>query len=297
MKMWLLRLHRWVALALSVPLMILFVTGLILSFEPILIDNGAERASLSADQVKTLIAKHDPDGKANTLMMRAYDGTASIGTRREGMKHIDLASNEQIAAPGMVARLMQSSRQLHEHMLFNLSWLVIGSTIGLLFLIVVGVVMGWPRLRNSVSGWHKGAGWFGLPLLVLSPLTGLALAFGISFSAPPPHIDGAAWPSLKEAVQVVGAKYDLSHLIWIRPRGGQMLARLDDGGEMKVFAVSREELLPTARNWPRLLHEGNWMGAGPALANAVTALAFLVLLVTGAWIWARRTFRRRPARS
>ncbi len=296
MKMWLLRLHRWVALALSVPLMILFVTGLILSFEPILIDRGADQTSLSADQVKTLIAKHDPDGKANTLMVRAYDGTASIGSRRDGMKHIDIASNEQVASPGMVARLMQSSRQLHEH-LFDLSWLVIGSTIGLLFLIFVGVVMGWPRLRNSLSGWHKGTGWFGLPLLVLSPLTGLALAFGISFSPPPPHVDAAAWPTLNEAVEVVGAKYDLSHLIWIRPRGGQMLARLDDGGEMKVFAVSREALLPTARNWPRLLHEGNWMGMGPALANAATALAFLVLLVTGAWIWVRRTFRRRPARA
>lgn len=297
MKMWLLRLHRWVALALSLPLMILFITGLILAFEPILIDRGADRTSLGADQVRALIAKHDPDGKANTLMVRAYDGTASIGARREGMKHVDLASNEQIASPGLVAKLMLSSRQLHEHMLFDLSWLVTASTIGLLFLIMVGVVMGWPRLRNSLSGWHKGAGWFTLPLLILSPLTGLALAFGISFSAPPPHVDAAAYPNLSEAVQIVGAKHDLSHLIWIRPRGNQMLARLDDGGEMKVFAVSREALLPTERNWPRLLHEGNWMGIGPALANAVVALAFIMLLVTGGWIWVRRTFRKRPVRA
>lgn len=296
MKMWLLRLHRWVALTLSIPLMVLFVTGLILAFEPILIDSGAERVSLSVDQVKTLIAKHDPDGKANTLMVRAYDGTAAIGTRREGMKHVDLASNEQIAAPGFVARLMQTSRMLHEHML-GLGWLVTASTIGLLFLILVGVVMGWPRLRNSLSGWHKGTGWFALPVLILSPLTGLAIAFNVTFSPPPPQVDATAKPDLGEAVRVVGDKYDLAQLTWIRPFGAQMLARLDDDGEMKVFVVSHDGLLPADRNWPRLLHEGNWLGIGPALVNAVISLAFILLLVTGGWIWVRRTFRRKPTRA
>src|SRR5262249_35563041 len=37
----------------------------------------------------------------------------------------------------------------------------------------LGIPMGWPRLRNTLAGWHKGTAWFLLPLVILSPLTGL----------------------------------------------------------------------------------------------------------------------------
>jgi hypothetical protein len=37
----------------------------------------------------------------------------------------------------------------------------------------LGNLMRLPRLQNSLSGWHKAA-WFGVPLVLLSPLTGLA---------------------------------------------------------------------------------------------------------------------------
>ena len=45
--------------------------------------------------------------------------------------------------------------------------------------------MGLPRLRNTVAGWHKATAWILLPLVVLSPLTALAMAFGVTFTTPP----------------------------------------------------------------------------------------------------------------
>jgi uncharacterized iron-regulated membrane protein len=153
-------------------------------------------------------------------------------------------------------------------------------------------------LRNNLSGWHKGTAWILLPLVVLSPLTGLFMALGISFTNAPatPAAKAPALP-MAEAVRVIAAEHDLSTVGWIRPRGNALLARLDDDGEMRVFAVTRDGLVATPRNWPRLIHEGNWGGALSVLINVVTSLALIVLMGSGLWLWARRRMRPRTGRT
>jgi hypothetical protein len=136
--------------------------------------------------------------------------------------------------------------------------------------------------------------WGLLPLIVLSPLTGLFLVYGITFASPPQGGGGRSAPlPLKEAVRVVGEKHDLSTLVWLRQQGGRQLVRLVDGGEYRVFAVTANGTVATPRNWPRLWHEGNFAGVWSALMNVVISLAMVGLLVTGVWIWVRRQLRRR----
>jgi uncharacterized iron-regulated membrane protein len=103
--------------------------------------------------------------------------------------------------------------------------------------------------------------------------------------------------TLIEAVRLVGRDHDLSSLIWMRPMmGGQVMARLAEGGEYAVYTVTRDGAAALPRNWPRLWHEGNFAGAWSAGMNLVLSLAMLGLLVTGLWIWLRRTLRRRRRR-
>jgi len=292
-RQWLLRLHRWIALILSIPFAVVIVTGLILSFEPVALGSGNKFVTPAT--INAALAKHDPAGKQRSIAVRAYDGTLSIGGRNQATV-VDLATNERVAAPGTLASLFGASRQLHEHFIYDLRWVVTASTIAMLVMILLGVLMGWPRIRNTVSGWHKGAGWFVLPLLILSPLTGLALAFGVTFAAPAAPVSGAP-VAISDALRVVGAQYDLSRITWIRPLGGTLAARINDNGEMRVFAVTRDGLIPFARNWPRLLHEGNWSNVIAPALNVITSLALVILLVTGLWIWVRRQFRRRQPRA
>jgi hypothetical protein len=54
------------------------------------------------------------------------------------------------------------ARMMHEH-LIALSWLVVASTIATVVIMIIGILMGLPRLKNTLSGWHKGAAWFTLP--------------------------------------------------------------------------------------------------------------------------------------
>ncbi|RDV05470.1 PepSY-associated TM helix domain-containing protein [Undibacter mobilis] len=294
LRFWLLRFHRWIALVLSIPFAVVIVTGLVLSFEPMVM--GAGSPAVTTASINAALTKHDPDGKARSIAIRAYDSTLSIGgAQRSQATIIDLASNERAAAPGMLASLFGSSRRLHENFIYDLRWVVTASTIAMLVMILLGILMGWPRIRNTVSGWHKGAGWFALPLVILSPLTGLALAFGITFATPAARPAGPA-PSLSEALGIVGTQYDLSRITWVRPLGGVLAARINDNGEMRVFAVTRDGLVPFARNWPRLIHEGNWSGIVAPLLNVITSIALTILMVTGLWIWGRRQFRQRQPR-
>jgi uncharacterized iron-regulated membrane protein len=292
LRFWLLRFHRWIALTLSIPLAVVIVTGLILSFEPMVM--GASDPALTPAAINKALATHDPDGKARSLSIRAYDGTLSIGSRDQAIV-VDLATNARAAAPGALATLFGSSRRLHENFIYDLRWVVTASTIGMLAMILLGVLMGWPRIRNTVSGWHQGAAWFVLPLVILSPLTGLALAFGITFSTPAARPPGTP-VSLSEALKIVGAQYDLSRITWIRPLGGALAARVNDGGELRVFAVTRDGLKPFARNWPRLIHEGNWSAVTAPVLNVITSMALVILLTTGLWIWGRRKLRKRQPR-
>lgn len=298
MKPWLLKFHRWIALVFSLPLAVVLVTGLVLSFEPWLVGRAIAPGSLTAAKVQGLLNQHDPGGKARSLVYRSYDSTLTMSVGRGGGTVVDVATGQKLAGPSALANMLVTTRRLHETLLIDAGWLVIGSTGAMLVLVLLGVLMGWPRFANTVSGWHKAMAWGLLPLIVLSPLTGLFLSFGITFTGSPPVTAGApgAPMTLLQAVQVLGKDRDLSALVWLRPQGGRILARLVEGGEYRVYAVTPGGVTPTPRNWPRLWHEGNFAGAWSALMNVVISVAMIGLLVTGLWIWLRRQFSRRARR-
>ncbi|MCB1510095.1 MAG: PepSY domain-containing protein [Hyphomicrobiaceae bacterium] len=287
MKAWFLRLHRWVALIFALPLVFVLGTAAVLSFEPWLVTSAIKPGSLTADKVSALLAQHDPAGKATRLSHRVYDGTLQIGRGTI----IDVASGQPTAGPSALAATMRTARRMHETLLLDLGWLVLASSFVMIGLAVLGVAMGWPRFANTLGGWHSGAAWVLLPLLVLSPLTGILMAYHISFTGPRAPAPKEPPLKLAEAVRIVGAKHDLSGLIWLRARRGRMLARIVEGGEWRVYTVSRAGTTPTARNWPRLWHEGNFAGMWSSLMNIVTSITMLGLLITGIWIWARRRMR------
>jgi uncharacterized iron-regulated membrane protein len=300
MSYWSRKLHRWVALLFALPLVVVLVTGLILSFEPWLVTSAVRPGSLKPERVAELLAKHDAKGQARGIVHRAYDGTLTFGSGRGGGTVVDISSGEALPGPSRMANLLGTSRRMHETLLIDAGWLVVASTIAMLALTVLGLGMGWPRWSNNLSGWHKTTAWGLLPLVVLSPLTGLFIAWGITFTpprAPASAAEKAAPLRLAEAVQIVARSHDLSGLVWLRPQGGAVMARIVEGGEYKVYRVSREGTAPTPRNWPRLWHEGNFAGAWSALLNVVTSIALIGLLVTGTMIWAKRTMRRARQRS
>jgi uncharacterized iron-regulated membrane protein len=296
-KAWYLKLHRWVAVVFALPLIVVIGTGLILSFEPWLVTRAIEPGSLSPQKVQALLSQHDPRGQVRALVHRNYDHTLTLGSGRGGGIVVDVVDGQVRPGPSTLAKVLGTTRGLHETLLIDAGWMVIASTAVMLVLALLGVLMGWPRLANTLAGWHKATAWTLLPLIILSPLTGLFMAAGITFTGPPPAAAAQGAPlKLSEAVRIVGQDHDLSSLVWMRPQGGRLLVRLVEGGEYALYAVTREGTVAMPRNWPRLWHEGNFAGVWPALMNIVTSLAMIGLLVTGLWIWLRRQSRRRTRR-
>jgi uncharacterized iron-regulated membrane protein len=298
MKAWFLRLHRWITLATVVPLAIVIVTGGVLSLEPILFSRSAGTVPLA--KVEALLAKHDPDGKVGALRINAYESTLNLQAGRGAPPTmIDLVSGEKIAAGQRLwSDFFTSTRRLHEHLLIEQKWIVDYSTIAMIVSMVLGLLMGWPRFRPSLGGWHRTVAFFTAPLLLLSALSGLAIAWGITFITPPTvGGGGSSTPreavTLREAVKLVADKHDLASVIWIRPQGGALRARLYEQGHAGVFTVTKQGLVAGPRNWPRVWHEGVWAGAWSGLLNLGISVVLLGLLITGITIWARRTFRRR----
>lgn len=258
-----------------------------------------EPGSLSPQKVQALLSQHDPRGQARAIVYRSYDRTLTLGSGRGGGVVVDTVTGQVRPRPSALARVLGTARGLHETLLVDAGWLVTTSTAAMLFIVLLGVLMGWPRFKNTLAGWHKAMAWGPLPLIILSPLTGLMMALGITFITPPaspPAARSAPPLTLQEAVQIVGRDHDLSSLIWMRPLGGRLAARLAKDGEYRVYAVTRDGTTPLQRNWPRLWHEGNFAGAWSAAMNAIISMAMIGLLATGIWGWLRRQLRRRARR-
>lgn len=291
MKPWWLRLHRWLALIFALPLIVVMVTGLILSFEPAAVTAAIRPGTLTEAKLIDLIGRYDPSGKAGAISYRSYDNTLSIGGRGNATL-IDGATGERQTNTSTLADVFGTSRRIHEHLVFDGPWLVVTSSVAMLVMFAFGLLMGWPRISNSLAGWHKAVAWGLLPLLILSPLTGVLMSAGVTFTSPAVQPSQARAPSsLAEQVRIIARDHDLSNLIWLRPMRGQPIVRLAEGGEYRLYNVTAEGLVAMQRNWPRLWHEGNFAGVWSSAMNVIISLALIMLLVTGLWIWARRKLR------
>ena len=303
-----LRLHRWITLVFAVPLLAVIFTGLILSFQPIVATVSIKPGSLTMAKFDAIMGKYDPVGKTRSLFVDPYENSISlVGVGDDGATDVDLTTLQETEDDSVLSSWFSESRRLHQRLIFRMGWLVQASTYAMLALAALGVAMGWPRIRNNVSGWHKATAWILLPLVILSPLSGLFLAYNVTFSAAPQGgrptgprgAPGAVsnQVQMRDALAMVAEKFDLSNLSSIGNRGGRLLARVNDGGRLRAYAVTPNGLVEAGSNWPRLFHEGNWAGVWSGLINVIASLAMLGLLGTGLWMWARRTFRRRPVRN
>ncbi len=292
----LLRLHRWITLVFALPLLVVIATGLILSFEP-MTESGRPSTPLTEARLQELIRAHDPQGSATSLTIRGRDDALVLGLPGRSLE-IDLASGAaRMGEPSTLAALYRWARPVHEHLIFNMGWLVIASTVALLALAVLGVLMGWPRLRNTLGGWHTVSAWGLLPLVILSPLTGLMIVLGLGGSPPPAGGQSAGGRvPLVEAVTMIARQHDIADLSSIRSRGGRNMARVVIDQRPVTYAVTRAGLLPLGTNWPRALHEGNWHLTWGPLANGLVSVLFLGLLGTGLTIWLRRRLKQRTIR-
>lgn len=282
--------HRWIGLVLSPIFLLILVSGAVLAFQPILSDFGTEAATtVDPAALVRMIDSADPQGRGSVtisggdLVLRsAAEGAASA---------FDLKTGKPVAAPVQGFDVFGFAERLHRSLLVGAGALVELATYAMVAIIVIGPLLAWPRLRNTVLGWHIATGWWLYPVVLLTPLTGLLMALHIG--APSMPRPAAGGPAIKpaRAIERLAREQDVSGLVSARNfRGGSVLVTIrtpsaDVGYMVTGDAITRID--PNA-NVVRAIHLGTWAGAWSGLLNLVSAIVLIGLTGTGAWSWFAR---------
>jgi sulfite reductase (NADPH) flavoprotein alpha-component len=281
-------IHRWLALAVSPFLLLIILSGMILAFRPIL--SAAPAGGVNVSTLVAAMDQADPHGHAASLEFSADGRSLQLRSRRSGPDGLfDAASGVQTGELGF--DLFAFARSLHEGLLIHANWLITLVTIVTVFLIGSGLFLGWRRLRNTWSGWHAALGWLALPLVLLTPLTGMLMALHIGSARMPYHESGGRPLSLAAAIEIASHEVNLTRLVSARSfrRGSVMLAVQDGAGTKQYLVSDRGGVQPNAGpGWIRMLHEGTWAGAWSGVLTLLSVVPLLGLWFTGLVPWLRR---------
>ena len=100
--------------------------------------------------------------------------------------------------------------------------------------------------RTLTIGGGRGGGGIVVDVVSGEARPGISAMANLPPSAPPltgPPVaqqQPAKPMPLLDAVRIVGKSHDLSGLVWIRTQGGNLMARVVEGGEYRTFRVTRE---------------------------------------------------------
>ncbi len=115
-KQLLLKLHRWISLTFALPLLVIIVTGLILSFEPMAQVAAVKPGSVDPARVVALIKQYDPDGKARGISINPT--TQHLTLQGRPGTELDRTTGAVADKPA-TASVFQWARMTHEHLIGN----------------------------------------------------------------------------------------------------------------------------------------------------------------------------------
>ena len=117
----LLRVHRWTAIGLAPVLLVVILSGLVLSFEPILsdLDARADRsAGVNADALKALVARLAGAGRITSITAVDSGRSLDVASATQGLVgRYDLASGRRTGAVGAAPAVFRVAEGLHGSLL------------------------------------------------------------------------------------------------------------------------------------------------------------------------------------
>lgn len=286
-------LHRWLALGLAPVFLLILLSGAVLALKPMLAEAPAT-AAVDARGLAAAVAAADPAGSARALSLSA-DGSFTLKSPDAAVAGRYGADGTRLAPAGF--DLFDFALRLHKDLLVGAGFVVEAAAYAMVALIAAGLFLGWPRLRNTLLGWHMGLGWFALPLVLLAPLTGVLMALHVG-TPRLPAIEPGPPLSIARALELAADDLGTHALASARSfRRGSVLLQAVGAAGPRAYLVSPRGSVAALAEGPGLvkaLHEGTWAGAASGFVNLLSALVLTGLLGTGVFAWWRR--RRQSAR-
>ncbi len=281
--------HRWAALILAPLFIVILLSGIVLAFKPIVEDVpfGKQRFS-SPETIVATLQSADPQQKATGFSLGQEGSTLTLSLPGNKQQTADIASGTLTGT--VTTDIFSLAKQIHEKLLLNAGAVVEFVCFVMLGIVVVGFFLSWPRLRNTLLGWHMGIAWLAAPLMLLLPLSGTLMALHIDTGAPPRIPKSEAPLSVVQGIEVAAEHTDLSQLVGARrfKQGSVMLTLRTESGDQRLIVAGNGSITPTEPGIVKQIHEGIWAGTWSGLVNLIAGLGLLGLTGTGLYSWLRR---------
>ena len=304
MKSFLLKLHRYIGLALAPFMVIILVTGMILAFKPILAPSISQQpvAENAAQLVQAVERLNNNNIRINSLELD-QDGERFwiTGGGVRSQSAYALSDGSFIGTGGMSNDFFQTVKSLHKSFLLDAETLVEWLSYLMAAVIVIGFfILMKPRFRKTLMSWHNALGVWLLPLWLVLPVTGVLMTIMIGG----PDVEqfsqnSATIPVMVEHLQETGQLEQLVSITSLKGGRYMMVNLMSDAG-LETVQIDADTLVasPVELNTyiPKVLHEGTWAGAFSGWLNFLVAGALLFFTGSGVYSWVVRSQRERNER-
>ena len=296
----LLKLHRRIGVGFAPLFLLVALSGAVLAFKPLL--NETEHRSDRSAPTHRLIAflqRIDPLGlEVDALKIDPRSGHVEVRSANpelQGRYDLETAVLVSDETGERSFDLFGAAKRLHKELLIGVDLPVQIASYLMLFLIISAPLLSWPRLRNTLTGWHRGTGWLLLPLLLALPLTGVLMSLHLGQPELPRMSQPGTRLSLEQGLRRAVSAHPIEAVNMIRRfRGGTLLLSARHGENERLVIVTDQSAVPIdpRDNLIKTLHEGTWAGPWSGAINLLAALALCLLCCTGFLSWWRRRRRR-----
>jgi sulfite reductase (NADPH) flavoprotein alpha-component len=293
--------HRWSALVFTPLFLLVLLSGALLAIQPMVRPSpdspAAGSTAVDIPSLVSLLDRVDPQGAARIVTIGDAGRTVVLRAGGQGgAMAFQIATGQTVEVPQDGFDLFATARRFHRDLLIGVGFLVEIASYAMVFILLVGPVLAWPRLSNTLIGWHFGIGWILFPLVALPPVTAVLMILHVGGPTLPPMTPAAQPTRIARAIEQAAAQADLSGLASARVfRAGSVLVTTLGPSGQAAYVVSGGRVTPIAGG-PGLvheLHEGTWAGAWSGGLNLLAAFALTGLTATGAVSWARRWLQGR----
>lgn len=291
LKPTLFRLHRWLGLALAPLFLLILVSGAVLAVKPMV---QSPQTGIAPAVAAAILERVDPTGEA--AMVAADGATLRLDSRGTGPKGtVTVPAGDWITTQSSFD-LFGLAQRLHKDLLVGAGIVVELAAYAMVVIIVTGPFLAPLRLRNTLMGWHRAIGWLLLPVVILTPLTGVLMALHVGAPAMPVVATANKPIGLAPAIIAAAQQQDISAVISARKfRGGTVLVSGHDADGAKTVLVDGNGLATRleGNNVIKQLHEGTWAGSWSGALNFLAAVLLTGLMVSGVVAWGRRHRRQK----
>ncbi len=300
-KPMLFKLHRWIGVSLAPLFLLIALSGAVLAFKPI--TQGGETApagNVTGAELIAFLQQVDPLGqevdRLNVDPSAMQVEVRSHNPELQGRYALDTGVRLAGTSGEEAFDLFEFAKHLHKELLIGTDVLVQIASYLMLFLVISAPLLSWPRLRNNLMGWHRAAGWFLLPVVLMLPLTGVLMSLHVGMPELPRMSQPGNRLSLEQGLQLAQRTQPLEGVDQVRRfRGGTILLGMQQSAHKRLLVVTDESVTPIhpEDNLVKILHEGTWAGPWSGLFNLLGATALSLLGTTGFISWWRRRLKRR----